>query len=81
MKQMLTNYKIVIFMLAGLIFTGSAVAEPDFYKVRPDSVRAGATLILRNNQKFVTQKDWAAFLITRIVFVIWAVTAGGLSVF
>ena len=51
MKQMLTNYKIGIFMLVGLIFTGSAVAEPDFYKVRPDSVRAGATLILRGQPK------------------------------
>jgi len=38
-------------MLVGIIFAGSAVAEPDFYKVRPDSVRAGATLILREQPK------------------------------
>jgi len=30
MKQMKANYKVGIFMLVGLIFTGSAVAEPDF---------------------------------------------------
>jgi len=51
MKQMKANYKVGIFMLVGLIFTGSAVAEPDFYKVRPDSVRKGATLVLREQPR------------------------------
>ena len=48
---MAANYKVGIFMLVGLIFTGSAIAEPDFYKIRPGSVRAGATLILREKPK------------------------------
>jgi hypothetical protein len=48
---MVANHKVGVLMLAGLIFAGSAVAEPDFYKVRPDSVRAGATLILREHPK------------------------------
>ena len=48
---MVANHKVGILMLAGFIFAGSAVAEPDFYKVRPDSVRAGATLILREQPK------------------------------
>ena len=48
---MLAKYKVGIFMLVGLIFTGSAVAEPDFYKVHPNSVRKGATLILRAQPK------------------------------
>jgi hypothetical protein len=50
-KQMVANHKVGVLMLAGFIFAGSAVAEPDFYKVRPDSVRAGATLILREHPK------------------------------
>lgn len=44
---MLANYKTGILIFLGLLITGSALAEPDFYKVRPDSVRQGATLILR----------------------------------
>ena len=48
---MVANHKVGVLMLVGLIFAGSAVAEPDFYKVRPDSVRAGATLILREQPK------------------------------
>jgi hypothetical protein len=51
MIQMVANHKAGVLMLVGLIFTGSAVAEPDFYKVRPDSLRAGATLILREHPK------------------------------
>ena len=48
---MVANHKVGILLLVGLIFAGSAFAEPDFYKVRPDSVRAGATLILREQPK------------------------------
>lgn len=48
---MLTSYKVGIFMVVGLIFTSSAVAEPDFYRIRPDSVRKGATLIIREQPR------------------------------
>ena len=48
---MVASQKVGIFMLVGLIFAGSAIAEPDFYTVRPDSVRAGAILILREKPK------------------------------
>ena len=45
---MLSKLKIiVVLMLAGVVYTTSAVAEPSFYKVRPGSIRSGATLILR----------------------------------
>jgi hypothetical protein len=46
---MLSKYKILFsLLLAGVVYTSSAVAEPDFYKINSDSVRAGATLILRD---------------------------------
>jgi hypothetical protein len=45
---MLSKLKmLVVLMLAGVVYTSSAVAEPTFYKVRPGSIRSGATLILR----------------------------------
>ncbi len=47
--MMLAKYKVFVsLMLAGVVYTTSAVAEPNFYKVRPDSIRSGATLILRS---------------------------------
>ena len=53
---MVANHKVGVLMLVGLFFAGSAIAEPDFYKVRPNSVRTGATLILREQPKVRNSK-------------------------
>jgi hypothetical protein len=47
--NMLSKLKmLVVLMLAGVVYASSTLAEPTFYKINSDKVRAGATLILRD---------------------------------